>query len=159
MRSISRETLGRRHSWSPDGRLIAVSAGNIARLIDPRTGSEVASVYSPNDAGNVESFTFSPDGGRLGIVCRFAVEVWDLRRVRRRLSEMNLDWDLSVLAPEGPSQTLPDEVEFDLSVPARQLARDAWIAADEGEINRFLDRLEFAGIRTTPCGLRGINVL
>jgi hypothetical protein len=38
--------------------------------------------------------TFSSDGGRLMITSEHAVaQVWDLRRLREKLAEMNLDWD------------------------------------------------------------------
>jgi serine/threonine protein kinase/WD40 repeat protein len=109
-------------AWSPDGELILVNVGGLAKLLDAATGVELASVTSPNEAGSIESLCFSPDNGHLAIVYRNAIEAWDLRAVRRRLADMHLDWD----SPELPAEAVlatPEQVEFDLGVLAPKTPR------------------------------------
>ncbi len=39
---------------------------------------------------------FSPDGGQLAVATHnHAIQLWDLRLIRRQLQEMDLDWDMS----------------------------------------------------------------
>jgi eukaryotic-like serine/threonine-protein kinase len=111
--TISGKGVGRRHAWSPDGRLVAIAKDDVARLVSPETGVEIATITSPSDAGNIESLRFSRNNGKLAIVHRNAVEVWDLRRVRSRLASMNLDWDPPMLQAATAQRRVPDRVEFD----------------------------------------------
>ncbi len=125
-RKFAVHEMGRGISWSSDGRLLAVTADNVATLFDPATGRQVARITSPNEAGNIQSLCFSSDDGRLAIVHRTATEVWDLRLVRRRLAEMALDWDLPPLPPPV-SETTPQRVQFDLGTLAPQSRRENYM--------------------------------
>jgi eukaryotic-like serine/threonine-protein kinase len=90
-----RQFSGEGRCFSPDGRLIVVSEVDQAlRLVETDTGRAVARLESP-DLCRTTWATFSPDGSRLVVVTNDgpAVHVWDLRRIRRRLAGMGLDWD------------------------------------------------------------------
>ncbi len=125
--------LGRRHlargaarsaatgsGFSPDGRLLVVQDANrVIRLVEAETGRTVARLESP-DSCHVDGRTFSPDGSRLVVITNDgpAVHVWDLRAIRRRLAEMDLDWDTPPYPdadPAGPSAPPlpPLQVELD----------------------------------------------
>jgi WD40 repeat protein len=60
------------------------------RLVLVETGEELASL--PTDR-MLKSLAFSPDGTRLAAASEPGYfHLWDLRRLRERLVEMNLDW-------------------------------------------------------------------
>ena len=85
---------GAASAFSPDGATLAVETGRgIVRLVDPQTGQLIAQLEDPNQDRSDAYFT--PDGGRLVAVSLEGrcVHVWDLRRIRRGLAEMRLDWD------------------------------------------------------------------
>ena len=64
----------------------------LAQLIDPRDGHELATLEVPNPA-ILTAFSFSPDGSRLAAATRSGwVYLWDLRLIRRQLRTMGLDW-------------------------------------------------------------------
>jgi len=82
-------------AFSPDGKLLVVETGTgVARLLDPKTGKEYARLEDPSQ-DRTWLFSFSPDSTQL--VCATAdghcLHIWDLRAMRRRLAEMDLDWD------------------------------------------------------------------
>jgi WD40 repeat protein len=97
--------------FSPDGRLLAVedSPGAI-RLVRPESGREVARLEAPEQT-QLMPRCFTPDGTRLiavGVETR-ALHVWDLRRIRKELARLVLDWD----APPYPEAAdgVPEPIE------------------------------------------------
>jgi hypothetical protein len=82
-------------AFSPDGRLMALEmAPGVIHLKDVATGRTVAKFEDPNgDRAAWQGFT--PDDNRLVVVDGSAgeIHIWDLRAIRTRLKEMNLDWD------------------------------------------------------------------
>jgi WD40 repeat protein len=94
-RIVRRENAGRPGfmAFSPDGRVLAVAHSiSLVRLLDSRTGRELATLESP-DPQMVSWLAFSPDGSRLAVACeQRRVQLWNLRPLRRRLAEMGLDW-------------------------------------------------------------------
>jgi hypothetical protein len=67
------------------------------RSIDATTGRAVAALESP-DPKVILGLCFAPDGTRLAVATHGrAVQVWDLRAVRRHLAAMRRDWDLPPL--------------------------------------------------------------
>jgi hypothetical protein len=82
-------------AYSPDGRLMALEmAPAVIHLKEAATGRTVAKLEDPHgDRATWQGFT--PDGTRLVVMARTtgAIHVWDLRAIRARLKEMNLDWD------------------------------------------------------------------
>ncbi len=90
-----------RVAFSPDGTLMAVEiAPAVIHLQETATGRTVARLEDPY--GDRATWVgFAPGGDQLVTVARFAnaVHVWDLRTIRSRLKEMNLDWDWPEFAP------------------------------------------------------------
>jgi WD40 repeat protein len=86
-----------------DGRLAAIAPSpDVVRLVDATTGRELAALESPNPKG-IWGLCFAPDGTRLAVAADGpAVQVWDLRAIRRHLASMRLDWDL----PSSPERRL-----------------------------------------------------
>ena len=61
----------------------------------------------------MQTLEFSPDGGRLAAGCLTGgVRIWDVRRVRQRLSEFGLDWNLPPLPPVTFTNTPGLRVSF-----------------------------------------------
>jgi hypothetical protein len=88
-------------AFSPDGRLMALEmAPAVLHLKETATGRTVAKLEDPcGDRANWQGFT--PDGASLVVVAKYAnaIHVWDLRAIRARLREMNLDWDWPAFPP------------------------------------------------------------
>jgi WD40 repeat protein len=84
-------------------RLAAIAPSpDVVRLVDATTGRALAALESPNPKG-IWGFCFAPDGTRLAVATDgLAVQVWDLRAIRRHLASMRLDWDL----PSSPERGL-----------------------------------------------------
>jgi serine/threonine protein kinase/WD40 repeat protein/Tfp pilus assembly protein PilF len=98
-------------AFSPDGKLLVVETGTgVARLLDPKTGREYARLEDPNQDRTIQ-FSFSPDSTKL--VCAtgdgHCLHIWDLRAMRRRLAEMELDWGMPSY-PE-PEAQVPKTIE------------------------------------------------
>jgi WD40 repeat protein/tRNA A-37 threonylcarbamoyl transferase component Bud32 len=80
--------------FTGDGRTLAIAQScHTVEFLDPATGRKRATLASSN-AGFVQSLRFSNDG-RWFVVVRWShdVEIWDLRELRKRLQDMQLDWD------------------------------------------------------------------
>ncbi len=101
-------------AFSPDARLMAVEmAPGILHLIETSQWKTVAKLEDPNgDRASWQAFT--PDGTRLVVVARHdsVVHIWDLRAIRARLKELNLDWDW----PEFP--TLDTHISLPVTIEA-----------------------------------------
>jgi serine/threonine protein kinase/WD40 repeat protein/tetratricopeptide (TPR) repeat protein len=94
---------------SPDNRLWAygTNEGSI-RLVFPDTDQEIARLVSP-EPGGLGPSRFSPDGTLLLATGAETGDlyVFDLRRIRRQLAELGLDWDLPDYPPARPEDTNP----------------------------------------------------
>jgi eukaryotic-like serine/threonine-protein kinase len=96
----ARQIGGIGHCFSPNGRIVVVvDPSRAIRLVEAASGRALARLESPDLCG-VGDATFSPDGSRLVVTSNDprAVHVWDLRKIRRTLAAIGLDWD----APEYP---------------------------------------------------------
>jgi WD40 repeat protein len=84
-------------AFTRDGRTLALShSRSLVRLIDPATGAELATLPAAGPP-----LCFSPDGRLLATVGEnHAIDVWDLRLIRRQLAALGLDWEL----PGGEEQ-------------------------------------------------------
>jgi serine/threonine protein kinase/WD40 repeat protein len=82
-------------AFSPDGRLMALEmAPAVLHLKEVATGRTVAKFEDPHgDRASWQGFT--PDGTQLIMVASYAsaIHIWDLRAIRTRLKDINLDWD------------------------------------------------------------------
>jgi hypothetical protein len=86
----------------------------VLHLKEVATGRTVAKLEDPHgDRATWQGFT--PDGTRLVVVASYAsaIHFWDLRVLRTRLKEMNLDWDWPELPPEsaGAAAARPVSIE------------------------------------------------
>jgi Tfp pilus assembly protein PilF len=103
-------------AFAPDSSLVAVGgAPGVVRLCVTETGRELARLEVP-DATRLSPVCFSHDGSQLfafGEEDR-SVHVWDLRRIRRQLAELGLDWDAPPYAEPQPKAARPLRVEVDL---------------------------------------------
>src|SRR5207248_6663928 len=88
-------------AFSADGKLMAVEmAPAVIHLKEVATGRTVARLEDPHgDRASWQGFT--PDGTQLVVVASFAraIHIWDLRAIRTRLKDMNLDWDWPEFRP------------------------------------------------------------
>jgi len=113
-------------AFSGDGSLLAVCDEPwIVRLLDARSGSEVVSLVSP--ATDVISALSFGTGGLVAGTSG-AVHCWDLPLIRRRLAELQLDWEPAASRERG-ELTSPPAVRFDAEVVSpltalRSLAAD-----------------------------------
>jgi WD40 repeat protein len=82
-------------AFSRDGRIMAIiKSPRHVQLCDVATGSELAT-FEAADPQHIYHLSFSADGSKLAVSCNHQViQVWDLRAIRRKLAEINLDWDL-----------------------------------------------------------------
>jgi serine/threonine protein kinase/WD40 repeat protein len=90
-------------AFSADSRMLAVSdILGVIRLLETETGREIARLTGPEATG-YEPACFTPDGTRLIATCSThkALYAWDLRQLRARLKELDLDWDW----PEFPEES------------------------------------------------------
>jgi hypothetical protein len=100
---------------SPDGRLLATETGRgVIQLLDPTDGHEAARLEDPNQETTFYH-CFTPDGTRLVSVTNGragGIHVWDLRAIRRRLKELDLDWSAPDYPPEPPPDPTPLRLEI-----------------------------------------------
>ena len=100
--AVAREHAGDMYGsmvFSPDGSTLALVRGRNSdlRLIEADTGREWATL----EAG--EPRCFGPRGSWLVTSeANGLVRLWDLRRIRRQLAALNLDWDAPLGDPEPP---------------------------------------------------------
>ncbi len=85
---------------SPDGRLEAWNGKGFVVLTETDTGRELVRLEDPNQDG-LNGVVFSADGALLmgSTNDSFCVRIWDLRRLRRGLAELGLDWDAAPFPP------------------------------------------------------------
>jgi eukaryotic-like serine/threonine-protein kinase len=114
--------------FSPDSRMLAVlHSMREVRLVDPATGRQFARLPS---AGR--PYCFSPDGSQLVTYAgrEGDFQVWDLRRIRQRLVEMDLDWDLPPFPPPRSERATPLRVQVlspEPLPPSKELDAEAYL--------------------------------
>jgi WD40 repeat protein len=94
-----------RLAFSPKSDLLAVIVRDrdIA-LLEVATGQVVANFESP-DRPSLVHLRFTPDSTKLvALQNGRGLQVWDLRRLRKELAAMNLDWDAPPYPPEQQPQ-------------------------------------------------------
>jgi len=98
--------------FSPNGQLIAITSTNhLVRLIDPKTGEEVATLTAPEQM-LISGVRFSPTGTHVVVITEpNHVFLWDLRSIRQQLRRINLDWDQPPLPPT-PKKVVPVQVNI-----------------------------------------------
>jgi tetratricopeptide (TPR) repeat protein len=95
---------------SPDASLVAFTFNwwEGVRLVDYASGRPLATLTTPYPVC-VVSLAISRDGRHLAVGTAHAmIQLWDLRAIRRKLSEIGLDWDLSPYPASPLSQEEDD---------------------------------------------------
>jgi hypothetical protein len=87
-------------AFAHDGRSMAITASQrTVRLVETATGGVLADLSAP-ESHVIQGVSFGPDDNQLAVTTDDrAVQVWDLRAIRRHLASMRLDWDLPRLPP------------------------------------------------------------
>ena len=103
-------------AFSPDGRLMALEmAPAVIHLKEVATGRTVAKLEDPHgDRATWQGFT--PDGTQLVVVASYAsaIHIWDLRAIRTRLKDMNLDWDWPEFPPAAAGNSAAEPVTIEV---------------------------------------------
>ena len=92
---------------SPDGSILAITldATRIA-LLDATNGATLARIAHPLELP-ICALAFSPDGARLAVACpTHAIQLWDLRTLRRILTPLGLDWPGAAYPPPRISESV-----------------------------------------------------
>jgi WD40 repeat protein/Tfp pilus assembly protein PilF len=100
--------------FSSDSSMLAMRySPQLAKLVDPATGHEFASLLAP-ETDILSCLAFSPDGSLLAVgAANDQIRIWDLRRIRAQLAEMGLDWEAPPLeATSRASPVMPLRVEI-----------------------------------------------
>jgi serine/threonine protein kinase/WD40 repeat protein len=86
--------------FTEDGRIAAiVDSPTVVKLVIPDSGEELASLETATRR-MVTCLAFAPDGSRLAAATSsHVIQLWDLPRVRSRLTELGIDWELPPLPP------------------------------------------------------------
>jgi WD40 repeat protein len=81
-------------AFSTDGKILAIVHPFCeVRLIETASGRQLATLAAP-EPHPIRWLCFRPDGEQLAVACEKGVlQLWDLRRLRQRLTEIGLDWD------------------------------------------------------------------
>ncbi len=107
--------------FAPDSSLLAVSttAAKHVELIAADTGRELATLTPQDSQTFIGPQCFSPDAGRLAAsTSAGAIQLWDLRAVRRQLADMGLDWDRPPYPPaDTVSARKPLTVKVEGAIP------------------------------------------
>jgi serine/threonine protein kinase/WD40 repeat protein/Tfp pilus assembly protein PilF len=105
-------------AFSPDSQILAFAVGYEGiRLIHPDSGNEFARLQDP-DNDRASSLTFSPNGTELVATSgdSQSIHIWDLRAIRRELSNLGLDWDLPTYEPaRDHAEAPPLQIQLDLA--------------------------------------------
>jgi serine/threonine protein kinase/WD40 repeat protein len=103
--------LGPGTPWDVTSELAVLGLTNgVYRLVGLATGRELARLEDPEQ--NTGQAAFTPHGAKLVVVARNGLRVWDLRRIRAELANLDLDWESSPIPPSVPDGT-PLQVNVD----------------------------------------------
>jgi tetratricopeptide (TPR) repeat protein len=107
-------------AYTPDGNMLAIShTRSIIKLLDASTLEEIATLEAPHPR-DLSDLYFSDDSSQLAAASPTqAIQIWDLRLIRRQLAAMDLDWNLPPYPPPPPSGK-PLRVHADLGPLADQ---------------------------------------
>ena len=87
--------------FSPDCSLVALSSDfGVVRLLEADTGREIARLTG-SESASYAPLCFTPDGTKLIVSGAYQREfhVWDLRAIRKQLTEIDLDWNWPEFKP------------------------------------------------------------
>jgi WD40 repeat protein len=95
---------------APDGSAVAAPySQETVRLVRAESFAEIATLTAP-EPGLIVATYISPDGALLLTKTGARLHLWDLRRLRRELKALGLDWDLAEYPPAPPANAQPLQV-------------------------------------------------
>jgi hypothetical protein len=95
---------------APDWSAVAVPySQETVRLLRAESFAEIATLTAP-EPGLVIATNISPDGTLLLATAGPRLHLWDLRRLRRELKALGLDYDLAEYPPAPPQSAQPLQV-------------------------------------------------
>jgi WD40 repeat protein len=101
--------LGPGELWAVTSELAVFGQSDgIYRLVELATGRELARLEDPEL--NNGAATLTPDGTKLVVAAKNGLRVWDLRRIRRELTKLGLDWDAPPYPEAADGVPVPIEV-------------------------------------------------
>jgi Tfp pilus assembly protein PilF len=132
-------------AFSDDGRVLAVQRTMTeVLLLDPRDLHELARLQS-REPTILATMRFSPDGSLLVVGTSAGyLHVWDLRRIRARLAEMNLDWDTAPFSPSPAATTTEQPLEVEIRLDPASLVERASYDLEIQDYRRARTHLEEA---------------
>jgi serine/threonine protein kinase/WD40 repeat protein/Flp pilus assembly protein TadD len=137
-------------AFTRDARMVAVAySARSIQLLDTAEWRERATISAP-DSEVLSWLCFSPDGGQLAAgTVEGTIQLWDLRRIRARLREKGLDWNLPPIPPLARDQADATpwhcRVELGAPVAAAAVSPEAWSRVQRGNALRGQGKLEEAG--------------
>jgi tetratricopeptide (TPR) repeat protein len=122
----------------------------VLHLKEVATGRTIAQLEDPQgDRANWQRFT--PDGTQLVVMAGYAraIHIWDLRAIRTRLKDMNVDWDW----PEFPAPTGTPSAQVTIDVRPGDLAKTSLTRAQRAQldIERHRREVEANPNAAEPC--------
>ncbi len=157
--AVERTTSPALLAYSDDGRMLAVQRTMTeVLLVDPRDLRELARLQSP-DPTIVGLMRFSPDGGSLVVgTAAGYIHIWDLRRIRTRLKEMDLDWDLPPIGPPSSTVAAAHPLDVDIRLdPSSLVARARYFLVIQDYRRAVADfEAALAGDPVRPDARRGL---
>jgi WD40 repeat protein len=145
---LERTTSPSEMAFSDDGRMLVVARSMAELLVlDPRDLHELARLQA-REPMILDQTRFSQDGSFLvvGTTAGY-LHVWDLRRIRARLKDMHLDWDLPAFGPSPGDLTAGHPLEVDLRLDPSSLVERANYFLDIPDYRRAFADLEEAQAR------------
>jgi serine/threonine protein kinase/WD40 repeat protein len=111
-------------AFARDGGLLAVAQGlNRIELYSAATLRRLAAMEMLAGPASVTCISLSPDGTRLAAVTDYSVVVlWDLRRLRRELATLDLDWEMPPYPAAGHAAEPVEPLKMEV-LPAKTTPR------------------------------------
>jgi eukaryotic-like serine/threonine-protein kinase len=103
-------------AFDPGGRILAVARTPWSiRLLDPSSRRPLADLEAP-ERHMLTALRFGPDGSILAAATAGnVIQVWDLREIRARLAELEVDWPLPPYPP-GPAPAPPRAIRAEVDL-------------------------------------------
>jgi serine/threonine protein kinase/WD40 repeat protein len=146
-------------AFAPDGVTLAIAYENqVVRLVDARSGEELASLPSP-ELPPVDRLCFSPDGSLLACMVEgIGVQLWDLRKLHDQLGTLGLDWIVSAGRPMPAEAFRGESISVALQVNGKPpLMLRAPFDADEAQAQQTA-WAEHLGVPVESANLTGMRL-
>jgi WD40 repeat protein len=121
-RDTTAEGTGGPVAFSPDGRLVTVRRSSVElQLVDVSSGLELVTLQAPRHGRSLRA-VFNHDGTMVAETNHNFIAIWDLRRIRERLSDLGLDWDQPPYPP-AERKVLNEPLTIEIDYGTNEVAR------------------------------------